>query len=92
MDDVLGYKGRNAVVTGAASGMGAATASLLIDLGANVTAIDVKPTELAVVASLQVDLRDRSAIDEAVASIADPSTQSSALPDSPAHPSPISTR
>ena len=34
MEDVLGYKGKYAVVTGAASGMGAATASALIDLGA----------------------------------------------------------
>jgi NAD(P)-dependent dehydrogenase (short-subunit alcohol dehydrogenase family) len=72
VDDVLGYKGKHAVVTGAASGMGAATASALIDLGANVTAIDVKPTELAVVASLEVDLRDKAAIDNAVASIGDP--------------------
>ncbi|MEY2433735.1 MAG: hypothetical protein QOC92_3460 [Acidimicrobiaceae bacterium] len=72
MDDVLGYKGKHAVVTGAASGMGAATASALIDLGANVTAIDVKPTELAVVASLEVDLRDKAAIDDAVAAIGEP--------------------
>jgi NAD(P)-dependent dehydrogenase (short-subunit alcohol dehydrogenase family) len=72
MDDVLGYKGKHAVVTGAASGMGAATASALIDLGANVTAIDVKPTELAVVASLEVDLRDKAAIDDAVSTIGEP--------------------
>jgi NAD(P)-dependent dehydrogenase (short-subunit alcohol dehydrogenase family) len=72
VDDVLGYKGKHAVVTGAASGMGAATASALIDLGANVTAIDVKPTELAVAASLQVDLREKAQIDDAVASISEP--------------------
>ena len=35
------------VVTGAASGMGAATAQILVDLGAEVTAIDIKPTEVA---------------------------------------------
>src|SRR5438105_2608209 len=72
VDDVLGYKGKHAIVTGAASGMGAAAASALIDLGANVTAIDVKPTELAVAASLQVDLRDRASIDDAVATISEP--------------------
>jgi NAD(P)-dependent dehydrogenase (short-subunit alcohol dehydrogenase family) len=72
VEDALGYKGKHAVVTGAASGMGAATASALIDLGANVTAIDVKPTELAVVASLEVDLRDKTAIDDAVAAIGEP--------------------
>jgi NAD(P)-dependent dehydrogenase (short-subunit alcohol dehydrogenase family) len=70
--DELGYEGKRVVVTGAASGMGAATAGLLLEMGARVFAIDVKPTELAVEASLQVDLRDRAAIDDAVASIAAP--------------------
>jgi NAD(P)-dependent dehydrogenase (short-subunit alcohol dehydrogenase family) len=72
VDDVLGYAGKRAIVTGAASGMGAATAALLLELGAEVTAIDVKPSELPVAASLEVDLRDRSAIDDAVASIGSP--------------------
>ena len=69
MDDVLGYEGKRAVVTGAASGMGAATAGLLVELGAEVVGIDVKPTEVAVKESLEVDLRDPSAIDQAAASI-----------------------
>lgn len=69
MDDVLGYEGKRAVVTGAASGMGAAAAGLLIELGAEVVAIDVKPTDLAVRESLEVDLRDATAIDQAVAAI-----------------------
>ena len=69
MDDVLGYQGKRAIVTGAASGMGAATASLLVKLGADVTAIDVKPAELRGARSLIVDLRDRGAIDDAVAAI-----------------------
>ncbi|HEY1737123.1 MAG TPA: 3-alpha-hydroxysteroid dehydrogenase, partial [Acidimicrobiia bacterium] len=30
MDDVLGYAGKQVIVTGAASGMGAATAALLV--------------------------------------------------------------
>jgi len=34
MDDVLGYSGRRCIVTGAASGMGEATARILVDLGA----------------------------------------------------------
>jgi NAD(P)-dependent dehydrogenase (short-subunit alcohol dehydrogenase family) len=70
MDDVLGYAGRTAVVTGAASGMGAATAQILVDLGAEVTAIDIKPTQVPVKTSLEVDLRDREAIDRAAASLA----------------------
>ena len=48
MDDVLGYQGAAVVVTGAASGMGAATAQILVDLGAEVTAIDIKPTDVPV--------------------------------------------
>jgi len=69
VDDVLGYEGRRTLVTGAASGMGAATAGLLLELGAEVIAVDVKPTELAVKQSLEVDLRDRAAIEEAAAAV-----------------------
>ena len=69
MEDVLGYRDASVVVTGAASGMGAATAQVLVDLGAQVTAIDIKPTDVAVSRFVEVDLRDRAAIDDAVASI-----------------------
>src|SRR3954452_327699 len=69
MDDVLGYEGAAVVVTGAASGMGAATAQILVDLGAEVTAIDIKPTDVPVARFLEVDLRDRVAIEEAAASV-----------------------
>ena len=65
-DDVLGYQGKKAVVIGAASGMGEATARVLVDLGAEVTAIDVKPTAVPGSASLEVDLRNESSIDDAV--------------------------
>jgi NAD(P)-dependent dehydrogenase (short-subunit alcohol dehydrogenase family) len=72
MDDVLGYQGTSVVVTGAASGMGRAAAQILVDLGAKVTAIDIKPTDVAVDRFVEVDLRDPAAIDEAVASIDGP--------------------
>lgn len=72
MNDVLGYRDASVVVTGAASGMGAATAEILVELGAQVTAIDIKPTAVDVRRSLEVDLRDRTAIDDAVASIGEP--------------------
>src|SRR5258708_3704527 len=65
MDDVLGYAGRHVVVTGAASGMGDATAQLLLDLGANVTAIDVNPVTRNVGRALHADLRDKAAIQAA---------------------------
>jgi len=72
MDDVLGYAGRHVVVTGAASGMGAAVAQLLLDLGARVTAIDVNPVALPVHQALQADLRDKAAIEAAAESIEGP--------------------
>lgn len=51
MNDFLQYAGRTAVVTGTASGIGRATAELLIGLGAEVHAIDHAPTELPDLAS-----------------------------------------
>ncbi|WP_330254988.1 SDR family oxidoreductase [Nocardia sp. NBC_00565] len=72
MEDVLGYKGRNVLVTGAASGMGAATAALLVELGAQVTAIDINPTEVRVHRAIQLDMRDRAAIEKVAASIEAP--------------------
>lgn len=72
VDDVLGFAGKRVVVTGAASGMGAATTEALLEVGAEVTALDVKPTDAAVAAFHQVDLRDRAAIDEAVTKIGGP--------------------
>ena len=71
MDDVLGYRGAAVVVTGASSGMGAAAAQLLVDLGAQVTALDIKPTAVPVARFVEVDLRDRQAIEDAAAAIPD---------------------
>jgi NAD(P)-dependent dehydrogenase (short-subunit alcohol dehydrogenase family) len=72
VDDVLGYQDASVVVTGAASGMGAATAQILVDLGAHVTAIDIKTTTVPVARSLIVDLRDRAAIESTAAAIDGP--------------------
>ena len=72
MEDVLGYRDAAVVVTGAASGMGAATAQILVALGARVTAIDIRPTDVPVSRFAEVDLRDRAAIDDVVASIDEP--------------------
>jgi NAD(P)-dependent dehydrogenase (short-subunit alcohol dehydrogenase family) len=72
LEDVLGYAGRRVVVTGAASGMGAATASILIELGARVTAVDVRRTEVPAAQVIEVDLRDCAAIDAAAESIEGP--------------------
>ena len=71
MSDILGYAGQQVVVSGAASGMGEATARTLVELGAVVHALDVKPITAPVAKSLQVDLRDRDSIDAAVGALPD---------------------
>ncbi|ORB29220.1 SDR family oxidoreductase [Mycolicibacterium parafortuitum] len=72
MDDVLGYRGKSVVVTGAASGMGQATARILVDLGATVTALDINPTTVPAARTLQIDLRDPTSIDAVAESIDGP--------------------
>lgn len=57
------------MVTGAASGMGAATAALLVDLGAEVLALDVAPVALDGATALEVDLKDPASIDETVTAV-----------------------
>jgi NAD(P)-dependent dehydrogenase (short-subunit alcohol dehydrogenase family) len=71
-NDVLGYRGKRVVIAGAATGMGAATAQILLDLGAEVIALDIKGVQLPVQRFLAVDLRDKRAIDAAVAQIQRP--------------------
>jgi NAD(P)-dependent dehydrogenase (short-subunit alcohol dehydrogenase family) len=67
MDDLLGYAGKRVIVSGAASGMGAATAEILVGLGAEVHALDVKKPDVAGLASYtECDLRDPAQIDAAV--------------------------
>ncbi len=67
MRDVLGYEGKRVIVTGAASGMGAATAAILVDLGVEVHAIDIKKPDVTGLASYtECDLRDPDQIDAAV--------------------------
>ena len=69
MKDILGYENKTVVITGAASGMGAAAASLLVDLGAVVYALDISEVCAPVKLFVQTDLKDRTAIDSAVAQI-----------------------
>ena len=70
MQDVLGYSGKRVILSGAASGMGAATAELLVELGAEVHALDIKKPDVSGLASFtETDLRDPAQIDSAVAKI-----------------------
>ena len=72
MEDVLGYQGRPVVVTGAASGMGEATARLLVQLGAEVTGLDIRPTSVEGTRRIEVDLRDPASIDGAAHAVGSP--------------------
>ena len=66
MDDVLGYKGKRVVISGCFSGMGEATARMLLDLGAEVHGLDYKDSALPLASFTNVDLRDPGSIDAAV--------------------------
>jgi NAD(P)-dependent dehydrogenase (short-subunit alcohol dehydrogenase family) len=67
MEDVLRYAGKRVIVTGAASGMGAASAEILVELGAEVHTIDIKKPDITGLASYtECDLRDPEQIDATV--------------------------
>jgi NAD(P)-dependent dehydrogenase (short-subunit alcohol dehydrogenase family) len=66
----LGYEGKRVIVAGAASGIGVAVAQLVVELGAEVHAVDVKKPEVAGLASFtECDLDDPQQIAAAVKKI-----------------------
>lgn len=69
MIDILGYKGKRVVVSGCFSGMGEATAKILLDLGAEVHGLDFKQCTLPLASFNQIDLRDPATIEAGVAAI-----------------------
>lgn len=69
MNDVLGYAGKRVIVSGCFSGMGEATAKLLLDLGAEVHGLDFKPSALPLASFCTVDLRDPASIEAGVAGL-----------------------
>ena len=69
MGEFVSYQNKRVVISGCYSGMGEATARLLLKLGAQVHGIDYKPTELKLASFTQVDLREPAAIDAAVKKI-----------------------
>ena len=66
MTDLVNYKNKRVVVSGCFSGMGEATAKLLLKLGAEVHGLDYKDSSLPLASFTRVDLRDPSSIDAAV--------------------------
>jgi NAD(P)-dependent dehydrogenase (short-subunit alcohol dehydrogenase family) len=69
MADFLSYKNKRVVITGCFSGMGEATAKLLLSLGAEVHGLDYKECKLGLASFNNVDLRDPVSIEAAVAKI-----------------------
>jgi len=67
--NLVDYNGKTALVVGAATGMGGATGQLLGKLGARVIAIDIADVSYPVSEAIKLDLRDRPAIDRAVAGL-----------------------
>ncbi len=69
IDELWRYDGRRAVVTGCASGIGAAVARQLVELGAEVIGLDIRPAAQPIGEFISVDLSDPESIDAAAASI-----------------------
>lgn len=66
---MYGYAGKNVIVTGCASGIGRASASLLRELGAQVHGFDRQRGDLELASFTQIDLADPASIDTAVGQI-----------------------
>ncbi|MEB0113674.1 coniferyl-alcohol dehydrogenase [Variovorax sp. RTB1] len=62
-------QGKTIVVTGAASGIGAASAALLAACGADVISVDINEPDRPVGRFFRADLSDKSSIDELVAAL-----------------------
>jgi NAD(P)-dependent dehydrogenase (short-subunit alcohol dehydrogenase family) len=69
MSDILGYKGKRVIVSGCFSGMGEATAKILLDLGAEVHGFDYKDSTLPLASFNKIDLRDPASIEAGVAAV-----------------------
>src|SRR5438045_5581477 len=64
--DAFSYKGKRALVVGGATGMGAATAELVQDAGAEVVVMDRADVTLGGVKAISLDLSDKASIDAAI--------------------------
>ena len=65
------YDNKNVVITGASTGMGAETTSMLLDAGANVYAVDIAGVDQAVHKYVRCDLGDPASIEVAVGALPD---------------------
>nr|WP_087575648.1 coniferyl-alcohol dehydrogenase [Sphingomonas sp. CDS-1] len=69
MVDFCGYEGKRVAIVGCFSGMGEACARTLVSLGAEVHGFDIRETSVDVASFTPLDLKDWSAIDQAVAKV-----------------------
>ncbi|MFI5045740.1 MAG: SDR family oxidoreductase [Acidimicrobiia bacterium] len=67
--DRFRYDGKRVLVVGGATGMGASAARTVGGLGGEVVVMDFAPVEFPVAQAIKIDLRDRPAIDDALAQI-----------------------
>jgi NAD(P)-dependent dehydrogenase (short-subunit alcohol dehydrogenase family) len=70
--DAFSYKGKRALVVGGATGMGAATAELVQDAGAEVIIMDVAEASLPGAKFIHVNLADKDSIDKALGEVGGP--------------------
>jgi NAD(P)-dependent dehydrogenase (short-subunit alcohol dehydrogenase family) len=66
------YDGKRVLVVGGATGMGAAAAKGVAELGAKVIVMDVADVSFPTEQSIKVDLRDEASVDAAIAQIKSP--------------------
>jgi NAD(P)-dependent dehydrogenase (short-subunit alcohol dehydrogenase family) len=69
---MLGYEGKNVLVVGGATGMGAAAAQRAAEYGASVTVLDVAEVSFPVKAFLKIDLREKASIDAGIGELEGP--------------------
>jgi NAD(P)-dependent dehydrogenase (short-subunit alcohol dehydrogenase family) len=72
LSDSFRFDGKRALVVGGATGMGAAAAELLLDLGAEVVVMDFAEVTLDGATGIHVNLSERDSIDAALAEIGGP--------------------
>lgn len=66
------YDDQRVVITGASSGMGAATAAMLVDAGAEVHALDIRDVAAPVAKAYETDVGDPDSVDTTLAAIGAP--------------------
>ena len=72
MTSPFNYAGKRVIVTGAASGMGAATVAMLADCGAEVHALDIAPVSGPAAKTYETDCGDPASIDATIDAIGAP--------------------